>query len=201
MTRAARSAGTRSPRGRSRAPPSRSGELRALQRWYHYNAWLRPKYLESILRLPPRKRNLNDGASFPLFEIFLHVLDAYRWWFRYVYRDKIPELKDWQAVRLRTNVRSPRVARRELARTTREVLRFVNRLTEADLDRKVFFSAPNDDWTERRKERITLRSMLWHMVEEELQHRGEMNALLWRHGIEPPIVAYHVWTGEWARVK
>ena len=173
------------------------GELEALRRWYHYNAEVRPKYLDAILQLPRRMRFLNDGASFPLFEIFLHVLDAYRWWFRLVYRDAIPTLKGWEAIRLRTKVRSPKVARREMARTAREVLRFVDRLTEDDLDRVIFYSEPSDDWRDRRGARITLRSMLWHMVEEELQHRGEMNALLWRHAVEPPIVEYHMWTGEW----
>jgi uncharacterized damage-inducible protein DinB len=182
--------------GLARNPEAR-GELRALRRWYRYNAALRPKHLDAILRLSPKMRRRNEGASFPLFEIFLHVLDAYRWWFRFVYRDTIPDFTRWKAIRLRTNVRSARVARREMVRTTREVLRFVDRLKPHDLDRVVVFDAPDDDWMGRRKERITVRAMLWHMVEEELQHRGEMNALLWRHGVEPPIVEYHVWSGDW----
>jgi uncharacterized damage-inducible protein DinB len=195
------SASKKATRIRSRKRTVRSGELQALRRWYLYNAALRPMYLRAIQRLPPRTRHLNDGASYPLFEIFLHVLDAYRWWFRYVYRDVVPELGEWERVRLRGNVRTPEIARREMTRTTRDVLRFVNRLKEEDLGRMVFYSAPNDDWTGWRKERITLRSMLWHMVEEELQHRGEMNALLWRHGVEPPIVEYHAWSKEWTLAK
>jgi uncharacterized damage-inducible protein DinB len=70
----------------------------------------------------------------------------------------------------------------------------VRRLRAADLNRKVEYSVPKDEgWSEWTRERITLRVMLWHMVEEELQHRGEMNALLWRHGIEPPVIGIQEW--------
>jgi uncharacterized damage-inducible protein DinB len=35
---------------------------------------------------------------------------------------------------------------------------------------------------------MELRQMLLHMVEEEPQHRGELNALLWQMNVEPPII-------------
>ncbi|MGA8604697.1 MAG: DinB family protein [Thermoplasmata archaeon] len=37
---------------------------------------------------------------------------------------------------------------------------------------------------------IELRVLLVHMIEEELQHRGEMNALLWQSGRNPPVTGY-----------
>jgi len=169
-------------------------ELELLRAWYRYNADLRRRYLRAIAKLPRRAREGDDGASYPLFSIFLHVLDAYRWWFRYVYHDAIPKLSEWEALRLRTNVHSTEVARREMIRIAREVLRFVDRLSPKDLDKVVEFRAPTDDnWTRWRRERLTLRAMVWHLVEEELQHRGEMNALMWRHGVEPPIEGFHEW--------
>jgi uncharacterized damage-inducible protein DinB len=175
------------------------GELESIRTWYRYNAEVRPKYLRAISRLPGSKRRLNDGASFPLFEIFLHVLDAYRWWFRYVYTDTV---RLFPSGRLRTSIRTVEGARRVMSQTTREVLQFVARLKERDLDRVIEFSAPADDaWTRWRGERVTLRAMLWHMVEEELQHRGEMNALLWRHGVDPPVTGFHEWSGGWSTAK
>jgi uncharacterized damage-inducible protein DinB len=167
-------------------------EIQAIRLWYRYNAHVRPKYLAAIARVPRRKRFLNDGASFPLFEIFLHVLDAYRWWFRYVYHDRV---REYPLARFRTRVRTLKGAQRAMAQTTREIHRFVGRLKARDLDRVIEFTAPaNDEWTRWLRERITMRAMLWHMVEEELQHRGEMNALLWRHGIEPPVLGIHEWS-------
>jgi uncharacterized damage-inducible protein DinB len=196
----------RPPRGRV-PPPGRSNrlhgrtphrsvdELTILRQWYRFNAEGRSRYLDAIAKLPVRLRRYNDGASFPLLEIYLHVLDAYRWWLRFVYRD---EVRRYPAARLRTTVRRLSEARRASARVGREINAFVGRLRPSDLDRTIEFDAPADDaWTHWRRERVTLRAMLWHLVEEELQHRGEMNALLWRHGVEPPLLEFHAWSRGW----
>jgi uncharacterized damage-inducible protein DinB len=168
-------------------------ELAVLRFWYRYNSARRTAYLDAIARLPPRIYRKNEGASYPLLQIYLHVLDAYRWWFRYVYRD---EVRKYPSERLRTRLRTLAEARRATTQVTKEVQRFMERLTPRDLDRQVVYSVPADDeWTRWQQERVSLRAMLWHMVEEELQHRGEMNALLWRHGIEPPIVGFDDWSG------
>lgn len=170
-------------------------ELHLLRWWYRYNADVRPRYLRAIARLPARIYRRNEGASYPLLEIYLHVLDAYRWWLRFVWRDQVDR---YPAASLRRHTRTVAAARRATAQVTREVLRFVARLRPADLRRSVEFRAPADDrWSRWRKERVTVRAMLWHLVEEELQHRGEMNALLWRHGVEPPITEFHIWSGGW----
>lgn len=34
--------------------------------------------------------------------------------------------------------------------------------------------------------RLPVRDRLWHRLEEELQHRGEVNALLWQWDVDPP---------------
>lgn len=168
-------------------------ELSCIRQWYRYNAAIRLKYLSSIAGLPRRDWFRDDGASYPLLEIFLHVLDAYRWWFRYVYRD---DVRSYLRGRLRTRIRTIDGARNAARRTTREVTRFVARLTSKDLDRVVVYTSPQDDaWSVWARERTTVRAMLWHMVEEELQHRGEMNALLWRHDVEPPVIGWDDWFG------
>lgn len=173
-------------------------ELELIRRWYRYNADLRLRYLSAIERLPMKLRRWNDGASYPLLDIYVHVLDAYRWWFRFVYEDRV---RNYPAARLRTRVRTVPAARSRTRQVTREVLRFVGSLNERDLDRVIEFRAPaNDTWSRWRRERVTLRGMLWHLIEEELQHRGEMNALLWRHGVEPPVIGFHEWTAEWRAV-
>jgi uncharacterized damage-inducible protein DinB len=59
---------------------------------------------------------------------------------------------------------------------------FVNSLQPGDLRRKMK--------DQRKGQTLELRQMLLHMVEEELQHRGEMNALLWQMDVDPPIVSF-----------
>jgi uncharacterized damage-inducible protein DinB len=38
---------------------------------------------------------------------------------------------------------------------------------------------------------IVMEEILMHMVEEELQHRGEINCMFWQQNLDPPITAYH----------
>jgi len=38
--------------------------------------------------------------------------------------------------------------------------------------------------------KVNLRTIIWHMVEEELQHRGEMNALHWQMNVDAPTRAW-----------
>jgi uncharacterized damage-inducible protein DinB len=40
----------------------------------------------------------------------------------------------------------------------------------------------NEDFT------TSIRSTLQHVIEHELQHRGELNAVLWQIDVEPPIL-------------
>ncbi len=34
--------------------------------------------------------------------------------------------------------------------------------------------------------KVDLRTIIWHMVEEELHRRGEMNAVLWQMNVDAP---------------
>lgn len=153
-------------------------ELDTIRDLYRYNSKTRKKYLRTIWRLPAKERYRKRGASFPsLVDIFLHVLDAYRWWFLSGYaRDA-----SWAEFPL-----GVRMSRAEAVRAEREVERIVSRavarLRPADLDRT--FAVPGS------RRRISMRVMLLHMAEEELQHRGEMNALLWQQDVEPPITGF-----------
>ena len=137
---------------------------------YRYNSQVRKKYMRAIFtKVPPRERYRDRGASFPsIVDIFVHVLDAYRWWFIFVYEDRVREY-----VRLRE---VKRYILREVAEEEKKidehVMGFVGRLRPPDLDRVISFR----DGSRRRS--ITLREMLLHMVEEELQHRGELERTL-----------------------
>ena len=41
--------------------------------------------------------------------------------------------------------------------------------------------------------RFPIGDVLWHLVEEELQHRGKLNALSWQLDIDPPIATVEDW--------
>lgn len=151
-------------------------------RWYRYNSQVRKKYLKALSEIPKSKLSKKIHASFPtILQIFVHVLDAYRWWFIYVMNDRLKEYK-----RLRTRVRSLAGAEALESEVDSLVMRYVEALRTEDLKREILW---HDYTGEIRK--ISVDSMLHHMIEEELQHRGEMNAVLWEMNIEPPITPWH----------
>ncbi|MGA7861286.1 MAG: DinB family protein [Thermoplasmata archaeon] len=153
-------------------------ELDTIRALYKYNSQVRKKYLAVIWRLPTKERYRSRGASFPsVVDIFLHVLDAYRFWFRAIYAKD----RDWNEYPIGQKLsRAEAVA--EERQTDRFVLGVLAKLRPSDLSRT--FSIRGSP------RRISLRVLLLHMAEEELQHRGEMNALLWQKDVEPPITGF-----------
>jgi len=153
-------------------------ELELIREMYHYNSKGRRGYLRKIWQLPPKERYRDRGASFPsLVDIYMHILDAYRWWFIKVYAKT-----DFEEYPLGTRYTLAQ-ARRETEKVDRMLNSFLRRLRPKDLDRMVTIPT-------RTHERLTIRTMLVHMIEEELQHKGELNALLWQIDVDAPVLGF-----------
>ncbi len=141
----------------------------------------RKDYLDAILRLSPAERQKDRGASFgSIQEIFVHVLDDYLWWFEYVPQDRQDEYEA---------IKGSEIGETELRRLNRRVDRVVHAvldpLTIADLSRRYVVRGISGDGKPYTLT-CSLSAIIWHMVEEELQHRGELNALFWQMDIDPP---------------
>ena len=165
---------------KSQASPS---ELELLKEWYTYNSFVRKKYLQEIFqKLPDEERYKDKGASFPsVVDIFMHVIDAYRSWFIYTYEDRWSEFE---------RLRGKKKYTKEEVEAEEEKLdtllnNFLNALTPDNLQQWIAFKGRQDF------RKIKLRDMLWHMVEEDLQHRGELNALFWQLNIDPPVTGWN----------
>ncbi len=173
-------------------------ELELLREWYKYNSEVRKKYFQVISQLPEKEQTRDRGASFPsILDIFTHVLDAYRWWFLYVYRDKAHE-----RVRLRGTGLSLKEVEQEEHKIDSYVKKFLQKLSAKDLAETIVWHEEFKDkkGTKKYELTFTMRDMLWQLVAEELQHRGELNALLWQIDIDPPITEWVDWK-EAVRVK
>lgn len=162
-------------------------ELEALRTFYRYNSRVRRNYLEALLRLTPQERLKDRGASYPsLQEIFVHTLDGLRFWLYYVPRDRVAEATNLPARDL-----TEQTLRTAVEETDRLVFDYVAFLTEADLSKEMVCHFPADGSTT--EARFPVGDVLWHEVEEELQHRGELNAILWQMDIDPPIAQAEDW--------
>ena len=144
--------------------------LEEIRFWYNYNSHMRKRYLRAILALPKDQALKDRGASHPsILDIFVHVLDGYRFFFLGII-DGRPEVEYEPLI---GKVRLEELQEREKQVDTMIMAKIVS-LTPIDLTKIVF-------------NKFDLKSVLNHMVEEELQHRGETNALFWQMEVDPPI--------------
>lgn len=168
-------------------------ELDTIREWFAYNARARRAYLDEFAKLPIGELSRDRGASYPtLLRIFQHSLEAYMGWIDRATEGngKLPHVGPGPDQILGEH---PSVeAIREFESAVRDrVSRFLNALELADLD-ATFPIPKGGPFT--REYRLTVRDMLWHLVEEELQHRGELNALLWQIDVEAPIYDWIDWS-------
>jgi uncharacterized damage-inducible protein DinB len=163
-------------------------ELEVIREWYRYDDYVRKKYLKALQSVPGSELTKDRGASFPsLLDIASHIYFAYRIWLEvnYAGTERGPEHEFGR------KCSSLEDLQREQAKMDPFILGFVNKLAPEDLLR----------WIESKRAdgeifRFSVRNMLWHLVEEELQHRGEINALLWQMDIDPPITGWGTWKRE-----
>jgi uncharacterized damage-inducible protein DinB len=173
------------------------GELKGIRNFFAYNAFVRKKYLAFISKLPENVRAKDRGASFPsIVDIFAHVLDAYNCWItayntgdackRWQHRHETEKEEFDELLGLSIS----QVKEME-ERTDRQIDLLLKNLKPEDLAKTFRFTIGSG----KSKESYSRNTgeMLWHLIEEELQHRGEMNALLWQDNIDPPVTGWFGW--------
>lgn len=175
------------PGPRPGASRGRRSELEVLRVLYTWNSQVRKRYLETLLRLPPEERLRDRGASYPsLQEVYVHVLEALRFWLVAVPQDRVSGLEE-----LRGRDLDPEALRALEQEIDRQVLAYVGGLRESDLENPLLCHETTPEGVV--EHRFPVTDVLWHMVEEELQHRGELNALLWQMDVEPPLGKVEDW--------
>ena len=168
-------------------------ELETLRGWFTYIADARRGYLETFTKLPEAELSRDRGASFPtLLDIFGHSQGALYFWMKDCARFEFPPQEPDSST-------PPNLAdvRKDEKYIQTQIQRVMAELTEPDLNRTVH----------REKGRgsshdcdIPVREVLWHLVEEELQHRGELNALLWQIDVDAPIYNWIRWAHDAGRI-
>ncbi len=158
-------------------------EAEWIRRWYAYNAAARHGYFETLAKLPPPELARDRGASFPtLLDILGHSMGGIETWIVRMspltgepfghcplpQPDTLDDLRKYQSW------------------VEEQVDRFFSRLSDQDLDRTFLVPKLPPWWDEDFTANV--RATLLHVVEHELQHRGELNALLWQIDVDPPIL-------------
>ncbi len=159
-----------------------------------YHAWSRAKYLDLFERLPWRVLVRHRGATFEsIRNVHVHVLQVYAWWLvHFFHRREVGPL-----LATTTYPRSVRELRRMDRTVDAAVRRVARTLRPNALDRKTVPPVLPGHEAEARRWRITPREVLWHLVEEDFLHHGEILCMLWQDDIEPPYTG--VWWFEYDR--
>lgn len=169
-------------------------EIDDLRAWFAYLAAARRGYLDTLSKLPAAELSRDRGASFPsLLDIFSHSQGALFFWMKDIAKFEFPaQVGDPDAP---TTVES---LRKDEAYIQTQIGRTMAELTESDLTRTI---ARKRGKGSDHDCQVPVREALWHLVEEELQHRGELNALLWQMDVEAPVYDWIEYAHEDGRVR
>jgi uncharacterized damage-inducible protein DinB len=163
-------------------------EITLLRAWCAWTTRGRGRYLRAILALPPEERVKERGASFgSIQDIFLHVIEDYNWWF-----GDVPDDKQGEFVELVGKEWTDQDLKRLSRHVDRRVRSLAESLTPESLSHEYLVKGLGGDGKPYAMT-VSLADIMWHMLEEELQHRGELNALFWQMDIDPHADA---WFGE-----
>jgi uncharacterized damage-inducible protein DinB len=158
-------------------------EVEWLRNWYTYNAAARHGYFDALSKLPLDELSRDRGASFPtLLDILGHSIGGIETWIT-----RMSALTGEPIVPYDGPEPLSLDDLRKYQKAVEEgVDLFFSRLSAADLDRTFLVPKLPPWWDEDFTAGV--RSTLLHVIEHELQHRGELNALLWQIDVEPPIL-------------
>jgi uncharacterized damage-inducible protein DinB len=176
------------------AGPAMDSEVETFRAWFSYLADTRRGYIETLAKLPPAELSRDRGASYPtLLDIFAHSQGALYFWMKSCATFPFPPQEgDDNAPP------SIDMIRKDESYVQTQIKRVMAELTEADLARTILREKGG---RQDHDCHIPVREALWHLVEEELQHRGELNALLWQIDVDAPIASWIKWDHTVGRIK
>ena len=160
-------------------------EAALLRAWSNWDAKSLDDYLAAILKLSKEQRTKDRGASWGSIQnIFLHIIEDYIWWFQNVRQNKKEDSEELVGKDL---------SQKELKRLTKQVTSLIRSLASSlkpsDLGRTYVVHGTSGNGKPYTMT-TCLADIMWHMVEEQLQHIGEINSLFWQIDVDPPT---HAW--------
>lgn len=168
-------------------------ELDTIRNWFAYLAYARQGYLETLAKLPPAELTRDRGASHPtLIDIFAHSQGALYFWMKDCATFPFPAQEEDSG-----GPPTVDVLRKDETYIQTQIQRVMAELTESNLSRTIVRHKGKGSDHDCQ---VPVRDALWHLVEEELQHRGELNALLWQMDVDAPVTDWIDWAHSVGRI-
>jgi uncharacterized damage-inducible protein DinB len=141
-----------------------------------YNHIVRHRYFESLVKLSWNEFTKNREASFnSIRNIFVHTLGAVDYWLDFLQKENLHSKREFDEYRTFGEVRT------YMEHVEKRMHEYLHSMSSERLKKK--YSVTGED---HKATTITAEDVLIHVFEEEVHHRGELIALLWQMGIDPP---------------
>jgi uncharacterized damage-inducible protein DinB len=141
-----------------------------------YNEQVRHRYFEALSKLSWAELVENREASHhSLRNIFIHTLGAIDYWLDFLLKENLHSHTKFDEYKNIEDVRA------YMERVETRMRNYLRSLPKDGLKKKYTVENDVDETVE-----IMAEDVLIHVFEEEVHHRGEIIALLWQIGIEPP---------------
>ncbi len=141
-----------------------------------YNENVRHRYFESLTKLPWKEFTKNREASFhSIRNIFVHTLSAVDYWLDFLQKENLHSKRKYDEYKTFEEVKA------YMEQVEKRMQRYLDSLLTGGLSKTYTMKGDNNETIE-----VTAEDVLIHVFEEEVHHRGELIALLWQMGIEPP---------------
>jgi uncharacterized damage-inducible protein DinB len=151
-----------------------------IQELLEYNHIVRHRYFNSLTKLSWNDFTKNREASFnSIRNIFVHTLSAIDYWLDFLQKEKVLSKRKFDEYRTFDEVGA---YMEHVEKRTHDYLR--------SLSSKGLKKAYTVTGEDHKATRITAEDILIHVFEEEIHHRGELIALLWQMGIDPPSMGW-----------
>jgi uncharacterized damage-inducible protein DinB len=145
-----------------------------------YNEEVRHRYFDALAKLPWDELIKNREASFhSIRNIFIHILDATEYWLDFLLNEQLRTEREFDDYNTKEDVQ------KYMERVEARMRTYTASLTSKGLLRE--YTVKNDSGEIAQ---VTTEDVLIHVFEEEVHHRGELIALLWQMGIEPPLMGW-----------
>lgn len=153
-------------------------DIRAL---LEYNERIRRSYFDALCKLPWEEFTCNREASFhSMRNIFVHTLRAIDYWLDVLQEEKLWSGKAFDEYK---NCGDIEAYMKHVENRMHSYLASAKPETLA----KTYTIKDEDTHKENT---VTAEDILIHVFEEEVHHRGELIALLWQIGVEPPMMSW-----------
>lgn len=141
-----------------------------------YNEIVRHRYLESIAKLPWDEFTKNREASFnSIRNIFVHTLGATDYWLDFLQKENLHSERKFDEYKTFEQVR------KYMEHVEKRMHDYLRSLSSKGLTKPYKVTGEL-----HKTAKVTAEDILIHVFEEEVHHRGELIALLWQMGIDPP---------------